>query len=129
MDSETLKKEIDLIDEEYSSRFISLDPYGYFLIKVNHRDNELIAEQYSNNIDEDGLATDPSTGQPLNCDGGNKRLPTKIYKGRSAKELGIKLTENLNQSPISRLDHAFYLGRELQKAQTCLIEGRTYIQD
>ena len=32
-------------------------------------------------------------------------------------------------SPLSRLDHALYLGRELQKAEWCLEQGLTYIQD
>ena len=30
---------------------------------------------------------------------------------------------------ISKLEHALYLGRELQKAEQCLIEQSTYIQD
>jgi dihydropteroate synthase len=31
--------------------------------------------------------------------------------------------------PLSRLDHALYLGRELQKAERCLNEGSDYVQD
>jgi dihydropteroate synthase len=31
--------------------------------------------------------------------------------------------------PLSRLDHALYLGRELQKAERCLDTGEPYVQD
>lgn len=51
-----------------------------------------------------------------------------VYRGRTAKELGMLLTEE-GASPISRLDHALYLGRELQKAEQCLACGEVYIQD
>jgi dihydropteroate synthase len=30
---------------------------------------------------------------------------------------------------MSRLDHALYLGRELQRAERCLEDGSDYIQD
>ena len=65
----------------------------------------------------------------LSCKGGNgPRRPSGIYRGRSAKQLGIQLTEG-RPHPLSRLDHALYLGRELQKAEQCLREGKTYVQD
>jgi dihydropteroate synthase len=38
------------------------------------------------------------------------------------------LTEG-DRVPLSRLDHALYLGRELQKAELCLERGEPYIQD
>jgi dihydropteroate synthase len=52
-----------------------------------------------------------------------------VYRGRSAKELGMALTEGEGPHPLSCLDHALYLGRELQKAQLALESGDTYIQD
>ncbi len=117
------------IDENYSSRHIALDPKGYFLIQVNQEQNELIVEQFSNNIDDKGIATDPKTGQALKCTNGKKRTPINIFKGKTAKEVGIQLTEGKEPFPISKLDHALYLGRELQKAEYCLINGKPYIQD
>lgn len=117
------------LDERLSQRFIALDPAGYFLIKLDRAAGELIAEHYGNAIDERGLATDPETGEVLSCRGGGPREPLKIYRARSAKELGIALTEGDGPSPISCLDHALYLGRELQKAEHCLESGITYIQD
>lgn len=117
------------LDERLSQRFIALDPAGYFLIKLDTEAGELIAEHYGNGIDERGLATDPDTGEVISCRGGGPRSPLKIYRGRSAKELGMALTEGDGPHPISCLDHALYLGRELQKAERCLEEGSAYIQD
>jgi dihydropteroate synthase len=117
------------LDERLSQRFIALDPAGYFLIKLDPEAGELIAEHYGNGIDERGLATDPDTGEVISCRGGGPRSPLKIYRGRSAKELGMALTEGEGPHPISCLDHALYLGRELQKAERCLEDGSTYIQD
>ncbi len=117
------------LDEELSQRFIALDPAGYFLLRIDAEAGELVAEHYSNTINERGLATDPDTGEVLACRGGGPRLPTATYRGRSAKELGIALTEGDGPHPLSRLDHALYLGRELQKAEHCLEQGIPYIQD
>ena len=117
------------LDERLSQRFIALDPAGYFLIRLDPEAGELIAEHYGNAIDERGLATDPDTGEVISCRGGGPRSPLKIYRGRSAKELGMALTEGEGPHPISCLDHALYLGRELQKAERCLEDGSAYIQD
>ena len=117
------------LDARLSQRFIALDPAGYFLIKLDREAGELIAEHYGNGIDERGLATDPDTGEVISCRRADPRAPIAVYRGRSAKELGMALTEGDGPFPISRLDHALYLGRELQKAQRCLEEGSTYIQD
>ena len=117
------------LDEELSQRFIALDPAGYFLIKLDRQAGELVAEHYGNGVDERGLATDPDTGEVLSCRGAGPRPPLAIYRGASAKQLGIALTEGSGPHPISSLDHALYLGRELQKAELCLAEGADYVQD
>ena len=117
------------LDERLSQRFIALDPAGYFLIKLDREAGELIAEHYGNAIDERGLATDPETGEVIRCRDAGPRQPSRIYRGRSAKELGMTLTEGDGPHPISCLDHALYLGRELQKAERCLEDGSDYIQD
>ena len=120
---------IQSIDDNLSKRFISLDQKGYFLIKINPELNELIVEHFDNTIDEKGRALDPKTGKILKCSGTEKQSPTKVFKGRTAKELGIKLTEESLPVLISKIDHALYLGRELQKAEYCLIYGIPYVQD
>ena len=120
---------INKIDDDLSTRFIELDPTGYFLIRLDRDTNELVAEHFSNDIDEHGRALDPETGEILACRGGEPRKPKKIYRGQTAKQLGIQLTEGQGPLPLSRLDHALYLGRELQRAENCLLEGTSYVQD
>lgn len=117
------------LDDQLSQRFIDLDPAGYFLIRLDREAAELVAEHYGNGIDERGLATDPDTGEVLSCRGGGPRRPLAVYRGKSAKQLGIVLTEGPGPHPLSRLDHALYLGRELQRAETCLEQGLDYMQD
>lgn len=126
---QTLSHERRSLDDALSQRFIALDPCGYFLIKLDADTGELIAEHYGNDVDERGRATDPETGEVLRCRGAGPRTPLKVYRGRSAKELGIALTEGEGPHPLSRLDHALYLGRELQKAERCLELGLAYVQD
>ncbi|MCP9812286.1 DUF4346 domain-containing protein [Synechococcus lacustris] len=117
------------LDAQLSQRTIQLDPNGYVLIKLDREKGELIVEWFSNGINEQGLATNPETGEVLACKGSAPREPIKIFKGRSAKELGIALTETNEQLFISKLDHALYIGRELQRAEACLENGKDYVQD
>ena len=117
------------LDDGLSQRTIDLDPAGYFLILVDHEAAELVAEHYGNGIDERGLATDPETGEVLSCRNAGSRNPLAVFRGRTAKELGIAITEGVGPHPLSRLDHALYLGRELQKAEVALLSGGSYVQD
>ena len=126
---EEIAHTISAIDKQLSRRFISLDPKGYFIIKVELSTKEIIVEQYSNDIDDLGRALDPDNGKPLQCNGSKERLPIKIYRGRTAKEVGIEITEGNAPLPISRIDHALYLGRELQRAEDCLLRRKRYLQD
>ncbi len=128
-DTKAILKNIQVIDEKLSERFIFLDPSGYFLIKLQKESQEIILEHYSNEIDENGIAIDPDSGKPIECSSNEKRSPNKIFIGKSAKEIGIKISEGNGPHPISRLDHALYIGRELQKAEFSLAHNLTYIQD
>jgi len=121
--------ELAALDGRLSQRHIALDPAGYFLIRVDHSSAELVVEHFGNGIDERGLATDPETGEVLSCRGASPRQPLATWRARTAKQLGIALTEAEGDLPLSRLDHALYLGRELQRAEHCLIGGLPYIQD
>ena len=116
------------IDNNLSNRYIDLDPNGYFIIKVDLVKNKIILEHYLNNINDDGYALDPETNEPIKCDAKNKRVSNEVFKGISAKQLGILITEERNDL-ITRFDHALYLGRELQKAEECLYKKLPYIQD
>ena len=120
---------ITLLDAKLSKRQIELDPKGYFLIKIEPKTNELILEHYLNDIDQKGRAIDPKSGEPIGCKTKSRNQPNNIYRGKSAKQLGIQISEGHGPFPISHLDHAIYIGRELQRAEQCLITGKQYIQD
>ena len=122
-------RSINLLDDKLSTRQIDLDPKGYFLIKVEQLKNELIIEHYLNNIDNQGRAIDPESGELIGCKTKRSKKPSNIYRGKSAKEVGIQISEGHGPFPISRLDHAIYIGRELQRAEQCLRNGQQYIQD
>ena len=126
---EDLIRSITLIDDKLSKRHIELDPKGYFLIKIEPLTNELILEHYMNNIDHKGRAVDPETGQPIGCSTKIPYKPSRIFRGKSAKEVGIQISEGDGPFPLSRLDHAIYIGRELQRAEQCLKRGKEYVQD
>ena len=126
---EDLINSIRLLDAKLSKRQIELDPKGYFLIKIEPKTNELILEHYLNDIDQKGRAIDPESGEPIGCKTKNRNQPNNVYRGKSAKQLGIQISEGHGPFPISHLDHAIYIGRELQRAEQCLITGKQYIQD
>lgn len=117
------------IDDDYSNRFIELDPAGYFVIYLDRAQQLICADHYTNNVNEAGLATDPETGEVLACKGDLKRVPTCTYRGRTAKEIGIEIAEKPSPTPLTRLDHALYLGREFVRAEMALLSGEEYIQD
>ena len=123
------QQELATIDDKLSKRFIKLDPAGYFIIYLDRENGLICAKHYSNEINEKGLAVDPETGKPIPVRGKVERTPTAIFTGRTAKEIGMKITEETKPCPLSYLDHALYLGREFQRAEIALINGEEYIQD
>lgn len=123
--------DLKTLDDKLSKRFIALDPDGYFLIYLDTDQGLICAKHFTNVINDKGLACDPDTGKPLIAKKNNQpRQETRIYQGRTAKELCLKIFEDKdNPCPISYLDHAAYLGRELVRAELALINGEPYIQD
>lgn len=118
------------LDDKLSNRFIELDPSGYFLIYLEPEQGLIYAKHFTNVINEKGLACDPETGEPLPCEGSVQRQHTRVYTGRTAKELCIAIFEsNEAACPVSRMEHAAYLGREFVRAEVALISGHEYIQD
>ena len=75
------------LDDQLSQRFIALDPSGYFLIKVDADAAELVVEHYSNDVDDQGRATDPETGEVLACRGGGPRQPAAAFAVAPPKSL------------------------------------------
>ena len=49
----------------------------------------------------------------------------------TAPALGVAVAEDagLGFRPLSRLEHALYLGREFQRAEAALVGGLEYVQD
>lgn len=128
MAPEDFKRKNEITDKRLSKRDIVLDPSGYFIIKIDKINKKIVVEYYLNNIDSKGIALDPLTNKPIQCDKQNKRQYNKIFEGNTAKEVGILITEK-HDDLISKVDHALYLGRELQKAEECLLKDEGYIQD
>lgn len=121
--------ELAALDDKLSKRFIELDPEGYYIIFLDRDAGLICAAHYTNTISEKGLALNPETGEPLPVRGKVERKPTQVYTGRTAKELGMQLTEGQDPAPLSRFDHALYLGRELVRAELALLGGAEYVQD
>jgi len=111
--SKSLDEKIN-IDNNLSNRYIDLDPNGYFIIKVDLEENKIILEHFLKNINADGYALDPETNEPIKCDSQNKSVSNEVFKGISAKQLGILITEERNDL-ITRFDHALYLAGNYKK--------------
>ena len=121
---------LQVIDNELSKRPISLDPGGYYVIYLDRAAELICAKHYTNSINEQGLAVDPETGEVIACgDQKVERQVEKLYIGRTAKELCVRVIEEPKPCPITMLDHAAYLGREFTKAEYALVNGTEYIQD
>ncbi len=56
----------------------------------------------------------------------NEEKPTAIVKGKEATEIYQTI---IRERMIEKLDHAAYLGKELEKAELALKIGRAYVQD
>lgn len=117
------------IDDELSKRHIDLDPGGYFIIYLDRDAGLICAKHFTNVIDDRGLAVDPETGKPIPAKGKVERTETQIYTGRTAKELCVKLFEEIDPPLVTMLDHAAYLGREFIRAEMALVRGEEYVQD
>ncbi len=117
------------IDDKLSQRYIDLDPAGYFIIYINREEGLIFAKHFTNVIDDRGLAVDPETGKVIPAKGKVERTHTKIYSGRTAKELSVRIFEETQPCPITMLDHAAYLGREFLRAEIALVAGKEYVQD
>ncbi|MFH1229602.1 MAG: DUF4346 domain-containing protein [Candidatus Aenigmatarchaeota archaeon] len=90
---------------------MELDNSGFFIIIVDDEKRKVIVEHY-NYVKDKKLV---KTGR-LN----------QTFEGTSAEELCMEI---INEGIISKLDHASYLGIELEKAELALKNGVEYTQD
>jgi len=88
--------------KDYASGYIP-DKNGYFKFYVNHYTKEIYVLFYS-----------------------NQKILLKTLIGNKAETLSKKVLE-LNLT--TNIQHINYLGRELNKAEFCLLTGKPYIQD
>ncbi len=88
-----------LIAEEKEFRY-RLDPMGYFRISIDS--GEIIVEY---RIDD---------------------VTLKIYRGKKAARLQHEIARD---GIVSEISHAIYLGRQLERAERCLKDGTTFVQD
>ncbi len=82
-----------------------LDDAGSFRITLD-RNNAIIAAMHYTSLEMD--------------------KPTEIIKGKTAEDVYAKIIE---KGLVSQIDHAGYLGKELEKAEIALRIGKEYIQD
>ena len=121
-------EDLTAIDDKLSKRHIDLDPEGYFIIYLDREAGLICAKHFTNTINERGLAVDPDTGKPIPVRGKVERTHSQVYRGRTAKEICVEIFEQV-ATPVSRLDHAAYLGREFVRAEIALLNGQEYVQD
>ncbi len=96
----------ELLDKHYRNKeedFVE-DPRGYFIINIDKESKEIIIKHKLNDGRDSGIE----------------------FRGKNASNLyRLVIHEHL----VSRFDHAAYLGKELERAEMALKEGRDYIQD
>lgn len=90
---------------------LEFDSKGFFIINVDVRKKKIVVEHYLNAMKGKVLASGK-----LN----------KIIEGDDAEEICHTI---LREGLVGDLQHALYLGRELQKAEIALKENRRYEQD
>ncbi len=101
LDPAYLEKASAVRDEVATSAMFNPDPNGYFRISIDRDD--IVVKHYS----PGGIMLDE-------------------YRGGKPGSIRQKLYRNC---AISDLNHAMYIGSELQKAYRCIVEGTVYTQD
>jgi len=84
--------------------FVHMDQLGSFKISVDRENSQIVVYHYPRSLKEVDI----------------------VIQGKEASKIVKKI---IDLELISRLDHAAYLGRELQKAEIALKIGKGYIQD
>lgn len=92
----------EINSEGFKQKFV-LDKKGYFLIRINKNQGTI---------------------EVGHCLKNNEVL--RIIKGKNPEEIVYKI---IDSGFISLIDHAAYLGKELQKAYFALKSGLKYVQD
>lgn len=91
---------VEALEKDYYEQ----DPLGWFRIEVDRANNLINAFHYENKASE----------------------PDMVIKGKRAEDIYWKIIE---EGLVGKLDHAAYLGKELNKAEMALKVNRSYIQE
>ncbi|MCX8191267.1 MAG: dihydropteroate synthase-like protein, partial [Nitrososphaerales archaeon] len=100
----SLKEGVKIIDAKEAPKYYGVDTKGYFKVYVDREEKKIIVLHYEH----------------------NSNRPSLIIEGSSAESIYRSIVSN---GLVSLLDHAAYLGSELQKAEIALKLGKSYIQD
>ena len=104
-------KEVPLIKAKKTPRKdVILDPNGFFVIEVDHKQKDIRVEYYSNVYKDKRIVTG---------------ILEKVFLGSKADALCDTIIKNV---PNLLSEHYMYLGREIQRAQCALRNNRKYIQ-
>ena len=113
-------KPIDAYHEE--AKDVVLDPKGFFIIAIDKSKGEIIVEHYQSEWDEEAVKN--YSGDWKACTKSQKL--NKTIRGKTAAEISHTI---LREGLVSRFEHAAYIGRELQKAESALKNNLTYEQE
>lgn len=98
-------EDVPVIKNEGAMKFVR-DKAGSFKIKVHHginvKSSKITATHFKRNKAD------------------------LVIEGKSSKEI---YEEIINQNLVTRMEHAAYLGSELQKAEIAMLTGKDYVQD
>ena len=118
-----------VLDKFLSSRNLTMDSKGYFLVKLDHEKGIIRATYHSCIVNDKGEVCDVH-GNKLTCHGNNRPEPMETFEARTAKELTVLIFERWEHAKeLVSVGHAAYIGREAQKAEQCLFAGSFYQQD
>lgn len=90
---------------------MEFDPKGFFIIMLDRENGEMLVEHYEN------------------VEKGGKIVSGKLVHVFAGDEAQTLCQTIISSGAVSRLDHAAYLGRELEKAEMALKRGWKYVQD
>jgi len=121
--SEMKVEEIKSIEAYHDeAKDVALDPKGFFIILLDRENGEIVVEHYTAEWDEEAMKN--YSGNWRACMKSQKL--NKVIRGKNAAEISHTI---VREGLVSRLEHAAYIGRELQKAEKSLRENLPYEQD
>mmetsp|Transcript_20642 Transcript_20642/g.32501 ORF Transcript_20642/g.32501 Transcript_20642/m.32501 type:complete len:337 (-) Transcript_20642:200-1210(-) len=120
-----------VLDQLLSTRSLTMDDKGYFMMKLDHAKGVIRVTYHSCIKNDKGEVCDVHGKKISCCEGNNNRPePMATFEARTAKELTVMVFERWEHAKdLVSVGHAAYIGREAQKAEECLFAGRFYQQD